>query len=111
MSFPVDQIDELKLMFPGVAQCDEGSVSFFLLSKATLPDGCQPSTTDLLLCPTPRDNYNSRLFFGSQISGKPGLNWNGQVRVLERNWHAFSWRTPPGLRLAQMVTIHLRALQ
>ena len=49
-----------------------------------------------------------------QLPDKPGrkpLNWNGSVRIAERNWHAFSWRTPGDLRLAQMLSVHLKALQ
>ena len=117
MSFPLDQIEELKLMFPGVAQSDEGGVSFFFLPNVTLPEGCEPASTDLLLCPTPRDGYNSRLFFGARIEpkkveGKQPLNWHvSNLRIIEKNWHAYSWRSPAGLRLAQIVTIHLRALQ
>ena len=33
------------------------------------------------------------------------------VRIAERNWHAYSWKTSPNLRLAQMVAAHLRALR
>ncbi len=116
MTFPVDEIEELKVVYPGVSSCGEAGVTFFLLPKAVLPEGCDPPTTDLLLCPIPRDNYNSRLFFAEKVGGKPvegkqPLNWNAnQVRLIERNWYAYSWRTPAGLRLAQMVAIHLKAL-
>lgn len=118
MPFPTDQVEELKLMAVSVSMCDEGGVSFFLLTGVKLPDGCVPTSIDLLLCPTPRDGYNSRLFFAQQVQPpvKPGrdpLNWNvNGVRIAERTWHAFSWRTSPSsLRLAQMVAIHLKALQ
>ena len=117
MSFPDDQIAELKLMFPGVAKCDEGNVTFFFLPNVMLPDGCAPTNADLLLCPTPRDGYSSRLFFSAKVEpkkveGKQPLNWHvSNARLIEKNWFAFSWRSPAGLRLAQMVAVHLRALQ
>jgi len=48
------------------------------------------------------------IYFATQVAPQVARNWNGQVRVLERNWHAFSWRVEtPGLSLAQMVSRHL----
>jgi hypothetical protein len=116
MSLPSDQVDELKLITTDLSAIEEGGVSFILLSNFRLPEGCTPATMDLLLCPVPRDGYSSRLFFAERPipSSRPGrgaLNWNGAVRVAEKNWQAFSWRTPAGLRLAQMLSIHLKALQ
>lgn len=116
MPLPPDQIEELKLIAANIAACDEGGVTFILLPNFKLPDGCTPSSMDLLLCPTPRDGYDSRLFFAQKVQppAKPGLkplNWNGSVRIAEQNWHAFSWRTRGGLRLAQMLSIHLKALR
>jgi hypothetical protein len=116
MPLPNDQVEELKLIASSLAVCEEGGVSFILIPKSKLPNGCAPSEMDLLLCPSPRDGYNSRLFFAERVQppAKPGreaLNWNGSIRIAERNWQAFSWRTPEGLRLAQMLSIHLKALQ
>ena len=38
-------------------------------------------------------------------------NWNASgVRIAERNWHAFSWKANPNLRLAQMVAAALGGL-
>jgi|SRR5215213_572825 len=112
MSFPDDQIQELKAMFGSVGQGVEAGVTYFLLPGLTLPEGCTPSSTDALLCPTPRDGYNSRLFFADRIQSRHSLNWNAVgVRILEHNWNAFSWQVNrPGLRLAQLVSAHLGAL-
>lgn len=115
MALPTDQVEELKGVSP-VSEFDEGGATFLLLPTFKLPDGCLPSSVDLLLCPTPRDGYNSRLFFAERVQppqtpGRQALNWNGTARIAERNWQAFSWRTPSGLRLAQMLSIHLKALQ
>jgi hypothetical protein len=113
MDFPSDQIEELRLLCPEASRCEEGGSVFFLLPAVALPPACEPAITDLLLCPTPRDGYPSRLFFAEAVKSSTSQNWhvNG-VRIIERNWHAFSWRvTRPGLRLAQLVSAHLRALR
>lgn len=112
MAFTTDQVQELKLLAPGLSRCEEGGYTYFLLPSFPLPTGCRPERTDLLLCPVPRDGYTSRLYYADRVVCHTSLNWNGAVRVLERNWHAFSWRiNQHDLRLAQMVVTHLRALQ
>jgi hypothetical protein len=113
MAFPDDQIAELKAAFPGVSQGDEGGTTYFLLPQVALPAGWTPALIDLLLCPTARDGYPSRLFFAERPSGSKSFNWNAvRFRILERNWDAFSWNlNRTDLRLAQMVAAFLRALQ
>jgi hypothetical protein len=111
MSFPQDQIDELKRIAPNLSMAEEGGIPYILIKQYELPSGCQPSTVDLLLCPKPRDGYESRLFFPQVIGGIPSRNWNGRLRALERNWCAISWRVPGGLRLTEILLIHLKALQ
>ncbi len=113
MNFPEDEITELKSLYPDVQVCEEGGVTFFLLPNVPLPDNCEPQNTDALLCPTPRDGYTSRLFFANQIECPKSLNWNAkQVRILERNWYAVSWKIEqPNLRLAQKIAIHLNAFK
>lgn len=110
-SFPEEQIEELKALCPDVASCEEGGVQYFLLPNLRLPAGCSPQVVDALLCPTPRDGYECRLYFSSVV--KNGLNWNKRnIRIVDRPWSSFSWKTnQPGLRLAQMVTELLRALK
>jgi hypothetical protein len=113
MTFPQDQVEELKMLYGKVLQATEGGFDFFLLPQLALPDGCAPERVDALLCPMPRDGYTSRLFFSEKPSSRPTPNWNGQMRLLERTWHAFSWRinAPAPLRLAQLVQTHLRGLR
>lgn len=89
----------------------EGGATFILIPSLELPTGCSPAHVDILLCPTPRDGYESRLFFAAQIQGGRSQNWNAQnVRILERSWFAFSWKAPSGLRLVQMLSDHMSAL-
>jgi hypothetical protein len=111
MGFPDDQIEELKRFFPEIQAAQEGGITYLLLRDASLPATCTPARTDLLLCPAERDGYPSRLYFAQRPSSKTGLNWNGNIRLLERQWSAYSWKVAPGLRLVQMVLEHLRALQ
>jgi len=110
MSVTTDQVDELKRLYPEVSAAEEGGVTFYLIPNSATPPGRTPATVDYLLCPVPRDGYESRLFVSQQVTGGPTQpNWNGNIRVLERNWVAASWKSPVGLRLAQMVAYHMRA--
>lgn len=106
-----EEIAELKLLSPEVGRVEEAGCTYFLLPLVHLPDGCVPSSTDVLLCPTSRDGYASRLFLAERIESKTQCNWQATVRIAERSWHVFSWKVAPNLRLAQMVAAHLRALR
>lgn len=114
MTFPDNQVAELKLLCHDVSQVEEAGCTYLLLPGLNLPDGCRPACTDALLCPSARDGYASRLFLAEKVqsNAKSEPNWNANgVRIVERNWHAYSWKTNPDLRLAQMVAAHLRALR
>jgi hypothetical protein len=112
MAFAEDQLRELKDLFPEVSQYEEGGCIYFLISQFVLPNGCTPQQVDLLLCPCPRDGYPSRLFFSEQVNSKTSRNWNSiGVRIIERNWCAFSWKiSGANLRLTQILSSHLGAL-
>ncbi|MBL9170656.1 MAG: hypothetical protein JNN07_23190 [Verrucomicrobiales bacterium] len=112
MTFPEDQIVELKGLCPEIAQGEEGGQSFLLLPKLPLPPGSDAANVDALLCPYERDGYASRLYFARQVGGPRPLNWNAfNVRILNRNWYAHSWRVRKGLRLAQMLGEHMIAFR
>lgn len=112
MDFPADQVRELKHLCPEVKKAVEAGVTYFLLPGLAMPEGRSPAQVDALLCPTTRDGYPSRLFVAEQVAGGHGTNWNASnVRILERNWFAVSWRVNPNLRLAQMVAAHLEAFR
>lgn len=114
MEFPQDQIDELKAIAPGLQRFDEAGRVYFLMPSLKLPEGCEPQATDALLSPTDRgDGYPSRLFFPARVRSRTERNWNGQdVRIIERNWFAYSWKIGDGpFRLAQMLGLHLKGLQ
>ncbi len=112
MEFPSDQIEELKALTDSVSVSEEGGFAYLLLPSLQLPPGCSPEKVDALLCPMQRDGYPSRLFFAESIQSREQRNWNANgVRILERNWYAFSWTVPAGLRLAQLVGAHLKGLR
>lgn len=112
MIFEAEQLAELKKVFPGVKQFEEGGFVYFLLPSIKLPENCTPDQVDALFCPMDRDGYPSRLFFSQQVQPKTSRNWNAvNIRILERNWFAFSWTVPPsGLSLVNVIGAHLRAL-
>ncbi len=101
------------MIAPDLSVAQEGGYTFIHIANLHLPQGCQPQIVNALLCPTLREGYNSRLFLSAQIvgAGSVVLNWNGNIRVLEQNWYAISWQTQPGLRLAEMLIIHLKAFR
>ena len=112
MSFPEDQIAEVKQLCPDVQLHEEAGCAYLLLPGLNLPDGCSPASMDALLCPTSRDGYPSRLFFTEKVKSPTERNWNANgVRIAERNWQAYSWKTNPSLRLIQMIAAHLGALR
>jgi hypothetical protein len=114
MKFAEDEVAELKMLFPGVSKYEEGGITYFLIPSLMLPPRCDPKSTDALFCPMNRgDGYESRLFFSSKVRSPVERNWNGQdVRIIERNWFAYSWKIGESkLRLVQMISAHLRALQ
>lgn len=108
-----DQVDELVRLFPGAQYAEEGGTGYILIPSLLLPGSCRPNRVDVLLCPTGRDGYPSRLFFAQKVEcGKP-LNWNSRgIRILECNWFAYSWRVrASNLRLVQILLEHLAALR
>ena len=113
MNIPQEQIEELKRAFGNVQLGEEGEYVFLQILSLQLPDGCEPKIVDVLLCPMQRDGYPSRLFFSEEIKTPVSRNWNTQnVRILERNWWAFSWKLKhTDLRLIQLVSAHLRGLR
>lgn len=107
-----DQLAELKKLCPDVRQCEEAGCIYLLLPGLKLPEGCNPVLVDALLCPGARDGYASRLFFSERVQSRAPLNWNAnRVRILERNWDAFSWKVSAECRLLQMLAAHLRAFR
>lgn len=108
MAYPREQIEELKGYCKKVGALLELGIEFFHLEALDLPDGCTPATCNALLCPVPKDGYPSRLFFSEQISSRFARNWNGNIRIGEKNWYAFSWKVEiVSPTLVQLLLAHL----
>jgi hypothetical protein len=93
VEYPKEQIAALKQYCYSVKAFSEGGLTYLLLETLRLPNGCNPSICDALLCPQARDGYPSRLFLAEQVTSSYARNWNStDVRIGERNWFAFSWK-------------------
>lgn len=109
--FAKDEIDALRPYCDSIASATEQEREYLLLRGLKLPAGVKPEKVDALLCPTPRDNYESRLFFQQKPEAHHPRNWNGQIRVLDSTWFAFSWQfATSGLRLRDILIRHLEGL-
>lgn len=107
-----DHFAELRALSPNARQATEAGIDFVFMPGLQLPARCNPPSVDCLLCLGTRDGYESRLFFSQIVSSPQGRNWNGQnVRILERNWFAYSWRVPGGMRPIETLIAHLQALR
>lgn len=112
MLFPEEQVEELKDICPGALQYEEGGVPYFFLPELSTPDRCSPERVDALLCPTAHHGYTSRLFLSQRISSPQSRNWSTEARIMERTWHAISWKyDATNLRLAQILALQLRAFR
>lgn len=104
MAYPQDQLEELLPYCAGIAEHPEGGITYILLEGLVLPAGCTPSPCDALLCPAARDGYAARLFFAHPVTTHHPRNWNGNARILERNWVAYSWNVNnPNVRLVELL--------
>jgi hypothetical protein len=112
MEFAPQDIEELKAIAPSLRAADEGGYSFILIEKLKMPANCKPPEVDALLCPMLKDGYQSRLYLSEKLAGcNAALNWNATVRILGRTWYGISWQTPAGLKLKEMLLVHLKAFK
>lgn len=109
--------EELRAICPGAEDLTEGGLRFVYLSQLALPPKATPEKVDALLCLDRHGSYPTRLFFATQVARNPAatgpaLNWNGNVRILERNWVAFSWDHVQNTQHpVSILTAHLDALR
>ncbi|SRR6266566_4046538 len=107
-----EQVREFMSLCPDAKQATEGGIDYVLLPLLKLPNGCNPNAVDCLLALGARDGYENRLFFAQIVASPQARNWKGQnIRILERNWFAYSWRVPNGLRPMEILIAHLQALR
>ena len=105
-----EQIAELTALCERAVEMIESGQNYVYLPRLTLPEGCQPSQVEALLCLHGRDGYSTRLFLSQPVPGR-GQNWTVH-RILDRTWHTCSWQNVSAqLRPAQILAEHLRALR
>lgn len=110
MQFAQDQISELKKLFGNEMKIvQEGTYTFIYIPNQKISGGIDTEYVDLLFCPTPWGGYHSRLFFSRQVKTSASRNWNNaNVRIVEKNWFAFSWQIEGRYTLVETVMIYLR---
>jgi hypothetical protein len=112
VNFPTEQIEELEKHYEGVRRIEEGGLTYFYIPALILPDGCEPKVVEAMLCPVQRDGYTSRLFLSEIVKTPFARNWNANgVRIVERQWYAFSYNDIRGMTLLQMLAAHLRGMK
>jgi hypothetical protein len=107
----VAELEELLLVCDEVLEHYEKGIRYLHLKGLRLPEGCQPSLINALLCLGARDGYPTRLFVSEQIvSAKSrARNW-GPFRVLASTWHCWSWKdVAASQRPGEILAAHLRA--
>ena len=113
-NLPAEEIEALKQYCASISAADESSITYLLLAGLKLPNGCAPASVDALLCLGERDGYPTRLYFAERVDtpSKVALNWNASgVRILERNWHAYSYKAMRAGTLVELLVEHLKPLQ
>ncbi len=108
-----ESIEAMRVRCDSVASANEAGLQYLLLKRLRLPDGCDPSVADALLCLGERDGYATRLFLSAKAQNPRGakLNWNHEnVHILGGNWFAFSWKVPAGQPVSDILDQHLKAL-
>lgn len=110
MTFDAGQLTELQILCPGASVLVEAGIEYVHLPALSLPPGAAPSQSEALLCPQQHGGYVTRLFLASPVAGR-GANWTAHT-IFGRNWHSWSWNgVSPSLRLAQILSEHLRGLR
>lgn len=110
MKTVVEQMEELKRFYPNARLVTEGGIQYIYIPDLKLPSGCTPEIIEALLCPVLRDGYHTRLFYSEKITGIPQKNWNGNIRICDRNWLSYSWKSREGMGLLEMIRYHLSTL-
>lgn len=101
---------EIRDICPGATLFPEGGITYIHLPGLKIPiSETETLIRDGLLCLQMHSGYPTRLFLSESIPGK-GSNWTVH-RILERNWHTWSWNQVPPDRPAAVLAQHLRALR
>jgi hypothetical protein len=102
---------EFLALYPGAVFHSEAGYNYIYVKNLHLPEGCEPAFVSALLCISPRDGYDSRLYVSKQIQCGTNRNWNSNIYVMDGNWCAISWRTEGDLSYTEMLLVHLNAFK
>jgi hypothetical protein len=106
-------LNGLRAICPKAVVMRESGIDYVFLPNITFRTSQGDQALDALLCPAPHPTgYMTRLFLARPLPGcGQSNNWT-QIRILERDWHSWSWQNVPStLAPAQILAAHLRALQ
>ena len=107
---PKDQLNKFRKYFPDSKVHEHAGAPYIFIPGLRLPAGCTPAFADALLCPVKVDYCPSRLYLDRLIEGNfKKRNWNGNVVILGRNWHAVSWDNQGETDIVQLLLNHLNA--
>lgn len=84
-----EQISRLRVLCSGSEMWDEAGAPLVFLPDLKVEVAGSMHIVDALLCPRPRDNYESRLYFSAQLP--VSRNWASHA-IMARTWWAFSWQ-------------------
>lgn len=104
----------LQRSFPDAVVMKEGGQEFVFIPKLPVVTNRSTDVTevDALLCPSAHSSYTTRLFLEKPFVGAGQSNNWSIHRILERQWHTWSWNNvPPGNALLQILASHLNALK
>ena len=105
-----EDMAEVKRLCLEAKEMGEGGRVYVHLPDLILPDGCQPSKVDALLCLSEHSGYTTRLFLSQPVPSR-GVNWT-EHSIFGRKWHTWSFNTvSASLRPMQILAAHLRGLK
>lgn len=91
----------------------EGGIEYIFLPELEFFTNQTSRKMDALLCPSQHPTgYMTKLFLADSLQGSGQSNNWTQHRILERNWHSWSWQNVPATQTpTQILAAHLRALR
>ena len=108
-----ENLDELRKICAGEKVMQEGGIDYVFLHQLEIITSQGAYQMDALLCPSQHPSgYMTRLFLAEPLIGSGQSNNWTEHRILERNWHCWSWQNVPATQSpAQILAAHLRALR
>lgn len=108
-----EHIEELRSVCGLPSVMHDAGIDYVFLPGLEVTTSTMSRKLDALLCPSQHPTgYMTRLFLAEPLPGSGQSNNWTEHRILERNWHSWSWQNVPAtLTPAQILAAHLRALR